>query len=69
MHMPYSDGTPLTSVEDALSYVCYFMFVWWIWVAQVAYNVRFRQPDALHKIWARIFICSSSFPRYTDQDV
>jgi hypothetical protein len=54
MHMPYSDGTPLTKVEDALSYVCYFIFVWWIWVAQVAYNVRFRQADALHKIWARI---------------
>jgi hypothetical protein len=24
--------------------------VWWIWVAQVAYNLRFRQADWLHRI-------------------
>jgi hypothetical protein len=49
-----SDGTPVLQLKDALGYVCYFFFVWWIWVAQVAYNMRFRQADALHRIWARI---------------
>jgi hypothetical protein len=48
-----SDGTPILQYQDALSYVCYFMFVWWIWVAQVAYSMRFRQADVLHRIWVR----------------
>jgi len=56
----YSNGTPLTKGEDALSYVSYFAFVWWIWVAQVAYNVRFRQADILHKIWVNSTIFSLS---------
>ena len=46
-----SDGTPILQYQNALSYVCYFIFVWWIWVAQVAYNMRFRQADVLHRVW------------------
>ena len=46
-----SDGTPILRSRDAISYVCYFIFVWWIWVSQVAYNMRFRQADILHRIW------------------
>ena len=46
-----SDGTPILQWDNALSYVCYFIFVWWIWIAQVAYNMRFRQADWLHRIW------------------
>lgn len=37
--------------QDALSYACFFVFVWWIWVTQVAYNLRFRQVDWLHRLW------------------
>jgi hypothetical protein len=55
-----SDGTPILQTTEAISYVSYFLFVWWIWVAQVAYNMRFRQADVLHRIWARI-----SFNDYT----
>lgn len=46
-----SDGTPVLQWDNALSYVCYFFFVWWIWASQVAYNMRFRQADWLHRIW------------------
>lgn len=49
-----SDGTPILQWNNALSYVCYFVFVWWIWIAQVAYNMRFRQADWLHRIWVFI---------------
>ena len=49
--IPRSDGTPILQTKDAMSYVCYFAFVWWIWVSQVAYNMRFRQADILHYIW------------------
>ena len=48
---PHSDGTPVLQTKDAISYVLYFAFVWWIWVSQVAYNMRFRQADILHRIW------------------
>lgn len=51
MSLLNSDGTPILRWDSALSYVCYFVFVWWVWVAQVAYNVRFRQADWLHRIW------------------
>ena len=47
----FRDGTPILQVKDGISYVCYFLFVWWIWVSQVAYNMRFRQADILHRIW------------------
>ena len=46
-----SDGTLILQWENALSYVCYAFFVWWIWASQVAYNMRFRQADWLHRIW------------------
>lgn len=29
----------------------FFALVWWIWASQVAYNVRFRQADVLHRVY------------------
>ncbi|KZP30511.1 hypothetical protein FIBSPDRAFT_1038176 [Athelia psychrophila] len=46
-----TDETPVLQWEGAISYICFFTFVWWIWVAQVAYNMRFRQADWLHRVW------------------
>ena len=33
------------------SYLVFFAMVWWIWASQVAYNVRFRQSDWLHRVF------------------
>ncbi|KZP30533.1 hypothetical protein FIBSPDRAFT_926382 [Athelia psychrophila] len=46
-----TDGTPVLQWANVVSYICFFTFVWWIWVAQVAYNMRFRQADWLHRLW------------------
>ncbi|KIM88201.1 hypothetical protein PILCRDRAFT_250405 [Piloderma croceum F 1598] len=66
-----TDGTPILQYQNALSYVCYFMFVWWIWVAQVAYNMRFRQADVLHRVWvfAQLIIFSALAAFTRDFDI
>ncbi|KAF7983410.1 hypothetical protein HWV62_22441 [Athelia sp. TMB] len=46
-----TDGTPILQWDNAVSYICFFTFVWWIWISQVAYNMRFRQADWLHRLW------------------
>lgn len=33
------------------SYLSFFALVWWVWASQVAYNVRFRQSDWLHRLF------------------
>jgi hypothetical protein len=32
-----------------VSYISFFVIVWWIWASQVAYNISFRQADWLHR--------------------
>ena len=38
--------------QSIASYLSFFALVWWVWASQVAYNVRFRQSDWLHRIFA-----------------
>jgi len=44
-------GTEVLEPSNALSFVCFFVLVWWIWASQVAYNLRYRQADWIHRIW------------------
>lgn len=37
--------------QSVVSYVSFFALVWWIWASQVAYNIRFRQADMLHRLF------------------
>ncbi|KAI5116748.1 hypothetical protein M0805_001606, partial [Coniferiporia weirii] len=45
-----TDGTQILHGSDVASYLSFFAMVWWVWASQVAYNVRFRQSDWLHRI-------------------
>jgi hypothetical protein len=45
------EGTPILLPSNALSFVSFFVLVWWIWASQVAYNLRYRQADWIHRIW------------------
>ncbi|KAL5524151.1 hypothetical protein ACEPAG_8324 [Sanghuangporus baumii] len=47
-----TDGTPTLEASSIASYLSFFALVWWVWASQVAYNVRFRQSDWLHRIFA-----------------
>ncbi|KAF5337551.1 hypothetical protein D9758_016666 [Tetrapyrgos nigripes] len=45
-----TDGTPtFMEATNVWSYLSFFALVWWVWASQVAYNVRFRQSDWLHR--------------------
>jgi hypothetical protein len=52
------------------SYLSFFILVWWIWASQVAYNLRFRQSDWLHRIYVflqlGIFSALAAFTRNFD---
>ncbi|THU87391.1 hypothetical protein K435DRAFT_867353 [Dendrothele bispora CBS 962.96] len=47
----FSDGTPVLEAANVASYLSFFALVWWVWASQVAYNVRFRQSDWLHRLF------------------
>jgi hypothetical protein len=49
-----------------LSYLCFFILVWWIWASQVCYNLRYRQADWLHRGWVFLqLIVFSSLAAFT----
>lgn len=55
-----------TCEQGALSYLCFFALVWWIWASQVAYNARFRHRDVLHCIYAFLtFIAYGGLAAFT----
>lgn len=65
-----TDGTPILTRRALLSYLSFFILVWWIWTSQVAYNLRFRQSDWLHRIYVflqlAIFSALAAFTRNFD---
>jgi hypothetical protein len=62
------NGTPVLSSDDAISYLSFFLLVWWIWASQVAYNLRYRQADWLHRIWVFIQLFNfSALAAFTNQ--
>ncbi|THU93340.1 hypothetical protein K435DRAFT_193570 [Dendrothele bispora CBS 962.96] len=56
-----TDGVPILGASAIASYLSFFALVWWIWASQVAYNVRFRQGDWLHRlfIFLQVFVFSA----------
>ncbi|KZP30448.1 hypothetical protein FIBSPDRAFT_108590 [Athelia psychrophila] len=63
-----TDGTPILQYNNALSYVAFFLWVWWVWIAQVAYNMRFRQADWFHRIMVFVqLIVFSAMAAFADQ--
>ncbi|KAK7448525.1 hypothetical protein VKT23_013788 [Stygiomarasmius scandens] len=53
-----TDGTPILETWNIASYLSFFALVWWVWASQVAYNIRFRQADWLHRmfIFFQVFV-------------
>ncbi|KAL5476702.1 hypothetical protein ACEPAI_2888 [Sanghuangporus weigelae] len=53
-----TDGTPVLRGSNLTSYLCFFAMVWWVWASQVAYNVRFRQADWVHRffVFLQLFV-------------
>ena len=36
--------------QACVSYLLFFTLVWWIWVSQVAYDIRFTKGDWVHRV-------------------
>ncbi|THU99852.1 hypothetical protein K435DRAFT_936902 [Dendrothele bispora CBS 962.96] len=45
-----TDGVPILFPHAMATYATLFGIIWWTWASQVAYNVRFRQPDWFHRV-------------------
>ncbi|THU93348.1 hypothetical protein K435DRAFT_967342 [Dendrothele bispora CBS 962.96] len=46
-----TEGTHIFEAWNVASYLSFFALVWWIWASQVAYNVRFRRADWMHRLF------------------
>jgi len=47
-----TNNTTLSRGKDVLGYLCFWGLTWWVWASTVAYNVRFRQADWIHRLAA-----------------
>ncbi|CAE6481166.1 unnamed protein product [Rhizoctonia solani] len=43
--------------EESLSYAVFFALVWWMWVSQVSYDIRFYSNDWFHRILVFLQLC------------
>ncbi|KAF5335607.1 hypothetical protein D9758_017258 [Tetrapyrgos nigripes] len=66
-----TDGRPIMEAPNVWSYLSFFALVWWVWASQVAYNVRFRQSDWLHRafIFFQVFVFCALATFTSDFDI
>ncbi|KAG8731656.1 hypothetical protein FRC11_003039 [Ceratobasidium sp. 423] len=43
--------------EESISYAVFFSLVWWMWVSQVSYDIRFYSNDWFHRICVFLQLC------------
>ncbi|KAH7333927.1 hypothetical protein B0J17DRAFT_118509 [Rhizoctonia solani] len=43
--------------EESLSYAVFFALVWWMWVSQVSYDIRFYSNDWFHRVLVFLQLC------------
>lgn len=46
----YSLTHPTKPFQTLVSYLLFFVLVWWIWASQVCYDVRFTTSDWVHRV-------------------
>jgi len=46
----FRENTTISRGKDVLGYFCFWALTWWVWASEVAFNVRFRQADAINRI-------------------
>ncbi|EUC64527.1 low temperature requirement protein LtrA [Rhizoctonia solani AG-3 Rhs1AP] len=43
--------------EESISYATFFALVWWMWISQVSYDIRFYSNDWMHRICVFLQLC------------
>ncbi|KAF8674595.1 Bacterial low temperature requirement A protein (LtrA) [Rhizoctonia solani] len=44
--------------EESISYAVFFSMVWWMWISQVSYDIRFYSNDWFHRIFVFLQLCT-----------
>ncbi|KAJ1303927.1 hypothetical protein OPQ81_008338 [Rhizoctonia solani] len=52
-----TQNNAISGGEESLSYAVFFSMVWWMWVSQVSYDIRFYSNDWFHRICVFLQLC------------
>ncbi|CAE7226255.1 unnamed protein product [Rhizoctonia solani] len=52
-----TQNNAISEGKELLSYAAFFALVWWMWVSQVSYDIRFYSNDWVHRICVFLQLC------------
>ncbi|KAG9078266.1 hypothetical protein FS749_009750 [Ceratobasidium sp. UAMH 11750] len=52
-----TQNNTISGGEEIISYAVFFSMVWWMWVSQVSYDIRFYSNDWFHRIFVFLQLC------------
>ncbi|KAB5590533.1 hypothetical protein CTheo_6032 [Ceratobasidium theobromae] len=52
-----TQNSTISGGEESLSYAVFFSMVWWMWVSQVSYDIRFYSNDWFHRVLVFLQLC------------
>ncbi|KAF8597689.1 hypothetical protein BDV93DRAFT_562018 [Ceratobasidium sp. AG-I] len=52
-----TQNTMILGFQETLSYAVFFSMVWWMWVSQVSYDIRFYSNDWFHRCFVFLQLC------------
>ncbi|KAG8744234.1 hypothetical protein FRC10_010596 [Ceratobasidium sp. 414] len=52
-----TQNNTISGGKEIISYAVFFSMVWWMWVSQVSYDIRFYSNDWFHRIFVFLQLC------------
>ncbi|QRW10054.1 Serine/threonine-protein kinase [Ceratobasidium sp. AG-Ba] len=52
-----TQNNTISGGKETISYGVFFSMVWWMWVSQVSYDIRFYSNDWFHRIFVFLQLC------------
>ncbi|KAG9088584.1 hypothetical protein FRC06_001957, partial [Ceratobasidium sp. 370] len=52
-----TQNNTISGGKEIISYATFFSMVWWMWVSQVSYDIRFYSNDWFHRIFVFLQLC------------
>ncbi|CUA74339.1 Serine/threonine-protein kinase TEL1 [Rhizoctonia solani] len=52
-----TQNNTISGGQESISYATFFALVWWMWVSQVSYDIRFYSNDWVHRICVFLQLC------------
>ncbi|KAI5450870.1 hypothetical protein NCC49_002611 [Naganishia albida] len=57
----FSTTHELTNAAALLRFFTFFVLLWWSWLAQVTYDIRFETDDLLHRLFKLLQLCGLAY--------